>query len=622
MNSRRHGLISICLLLIGSAPPAGAKAPATPPAEKVAVTDGHTVHDVGQLLHHTTNWGLIGSTPGMGAPWADAPSAEWPAHSGIEHLWAAGLWVGGVVGGEVGGEIRVTTGGFQSEFLPTAAALDTIYTTAHGMPGGNRFPWPDADDDADGQEDEELLNGLDDDGDGRIDEDHAAIADQHFVCRYNDSEAALAQTRPDHTPLGIEVVQQSIQWDNEIADDFVGYDFTITNIGADLIEQVYLGIFSDFDIGPRSLPNADDDSAGFLSASIEIADGVWIPIQVAYMYDQAAINPQDSYIGWVLCGHTLDPAGLTAPAEAQVRSFQRFAGQLPFSSGGDPTNDAERYDLLSRQEWDTDVLAGRESDYRVMIGSGPFASLAPGESISYQAALVAGTGLGGMLINAAVAVAAYRGLSYDRDGDAGNGAEYTVHWLLDEDAPVASWTGYLMAARAADGVELTIETNLESARGLSVRRGAAPGVTGRTWSGADLTSVGSGIFRLLDSDRTGWPRSYELAFEDEGRILPLDRKQVDAPGPMDVELVAGPNPFNPQLNIRFAQPQPGRMLLQAFDVRGRCVRTLIDETRPEGPGTIVWRGDDDAGRSLASGVYQLRLATEGELVETRVTLVR
>ena len=46
-----------------------------------------------------TNFGVIGSTPGSGAPYASSPSAMWPAFSGVEYLWSAGLWLGALKNG-------------------------------------------------------------------------------------------------------------------------------------------------------------------------------------------------------------------------------------------------------------------------------------------------------------------------------------------------------------------------------------------------------------------------------------------------------------------------------------------------------------------------------------------
>lgn len=599
-----------------------AQSAADPAADKALVTDGHVVHDVGNIRHHVSNWGLIGSAPGLATSFSDAPSAMWPPGSGNEYLWVAGLWVGA----RVDGVPRATTSNYLSEFRPTPAPGDTIHPTATGAPGGNRYPWPDADDDGDGVEDEETLNGLDDDGDGLIDEDYAAFGDQQFVCTYNDLEPEIPASSPDHLPLGLQVVQRSLQWADPLLADFIGYDFTITNVGTQVLDDVYLGIFSDHDIGPRGLDVADNDYAGFVDTIATAADGTPVPVRLAYMYDGPGTHPVDGYAGWVLCGHTTDPAGALAPPAPVVNSFQCFSGTASFANGGDPTNDAERYQLLSAQQRDPDVLPGRYSDYRLLMASGPFATLAPGQSLRYQVALVLGAGLADLIDNAAEAVATCRGLAYDRDGDPGNGAEFTVPWLSVLEAPVSAQAGRLEAAVVDGGVELVVATNGGDEAGLGVVRRAGRDVPERRWPREALETLGADggrrLFRLRDVDAVGWPRDYALELAGAGQPLVLDEVHLTGPGATPLSLSAGPNPFNPLVKVRYAVPRAGHVVVQAFDVRGRLVRTLLDLELAAGGGELEWRGDDDAGRSLASGVYELRLTAPGGTARERVTLVR
>ena len=56
--------------------------------------NGEYVHTVGNLQMNVTNWGFLGSLPNSQLPMSDSPSAQWPPGSGIEYLYAAGLWVG------------------------------------------------------------------------------------------------------------------------------------------------------------------------------------------------------------------------------------------------------------------------------------------------------------------------------------------------------------------------------------------------------------------------------------------------------------------------------------------------------------------------------------------------
>ena len=152
--------------------------------------EGEFVHNVGQLQLNITNWGLIGSRPGTGAAYADAPSAMWPAGSGVEYLWAAGVWIGALKNGVP----LVTTGQYAAEILANPDdPLDTIYETFQGAQGGKRYPDPGEDDDQDGQINEDPINGLDDDLDGEIDEDFGAIGNQMFRCVMRDNTALVVE---------------------------------------------------------------------------------------------------------------------------------------------------------------------------------------------------------------------------------------------------------------------------------------------------------------------------------------------------------------------------------------------------------------------------------------------
>jgi len=69
-----------------------------------------------------------------------------------------------------------------------------------------------------------------------------------------------------------------------------------------------------------------------------------------------------------------------------------------------------------------------------------------------------------------------------------------------------------------------------------------------------------------------------------------------------------PNPFNPATVIRFEVPRnAGTVSLEIYDLTGRKVRTL--HQGPLGPGRheMTWRGRDDSGRPVSSGVYFYRL---------------
>jgi hypothetical protein len=396
----------------------------------VFITDGTFVMNIGEVQVNITNFGLIGSRYSDARPYSGAPSCQWPAGSGDEYLWGAGLWVGGVVLGEP----LVSTGGAGSEILPLDEPEYTIYEAVDGRlarpagndgAGGKRRPLPNPDDDDDGRVDEETLNGRDDDGDGRIDEDFGQIGNQMMVTTALDNTSLARESYPDHTPLNLEIVQTTFQWENDMVDDFVGFDYRITNIGPVDINKVYIGFFSDCDIGPRGGGGtAEDDLAGSWPAQhgspglVRASDGQFVPIQVGYMYDASETNLVEGYYGIVFLGHDIDPSGVKAPRRIGMRTYQSFAGSSSFEQGGDPGNDDERYQLLSAviEDWDNNTPPGKKADIRFLVSAGPFEVLERDESLNFQVGMVMGAGLGnedggtGLLANCAEAALTYYGI--------------------------------------------------------------------------------------------------------------------------------------------------------------------------------------------------------------------
>ncbi|MBN1826990.1 MAG: right-handed parallel beta-helix repeat-containing protein [Candidatus Eisenbacteria bacterium] len=83
-----------------------------------------------------------------------------------------------------------------------------------------------------------------------------------------------------------------------------------------------------------------------------------------------------------------------------------------------------------------------------------------------------------------------------------------------------------------------------------------------------------------------------------------------------------PNPFNPETAIRFAVPKAGRVSLVVYDVSGRRVAVLADGPFDAGDFERVWRGVDDTGRPVGSGIYFARMRAEGFQATRKMVLVR
>ena len=83
-----------------------------------------------------------------------------------------------------------------------------------------------------------------------------------------------------------------------------------------------------------------------------------------------------------------------------------------------------------------------------------------------------------------------------------------------------------------------------------------------------------------------------------------------------------PNPFNPTTSIRYAVPLQGRVKLRVYDLVGREVATLVDAEAAPGTYMINWRGVDDKGIPLSSGVYFYTLEGSGQQITKKMILLK
>lgn len=78
-----------------------------------------------------------------------------------------------------------------------------------------------------------------------------------------------------------------------------------------------------------------------------------------------------------------------------------------------------------------------------------------------------------------------------------------------------------------------------------------------------------------------------------------------------------PNPFRPSTTISYFIPENGPVSLRVFDLAGRELAILVDETQSAGPKSLVFEAD-----GLSSGAYFYRLQAGGEVRTRRFLLLR
>jgi len=83
-----------------------------------------------------------------------------------------------------------------------------------------------------------------------------------------------------------------------------------------------------------------------------------------------------------------------------------------------------------------------------------------------------------------------------------------------------------------------------------------------------------------------------------------------------------PNPFNPKTTIAFTLPAPQDVAIDVFDIAGRKVVTLIDDSLGAGQHFVEWTGRDADGQKVASGIYFYRMTAGEEEFSKKMVLLK
>lgn len=349
------------------------------------------VLNVGNVYMKVTNYAIIGNPfPNLSTD----PSGQWEGASGIEYLAFILLGVGGVnpIEPDLASRRRVS---LQAEWRPqTLDPIDRMYKSYDGQVHGSRGVDDDEDvpkhDPLDAQQwvDEDFQDGRDNDGDGLIDEDYAALGQEMWSCViWDNTAAALAATfNEKHVPLNLECRQTAFAYSVPGFKDFNAITWTIFNRSGHGIDSMYVGLRWDMDAGPVDSPTYfnDDvdlpffphgdfvvsldpnskwggkmDPKGYRRqlphvANFSVPDDSAMCPRLTLRVNGFSIADNDGDEGKttgipsiLLLGHTTDPLGFAAPAKVGWAGFRSFIAGTPYSAGGNPAVDQQRYEMFS-----------------------------------------------------------------------------------------------------------------------------------------------------------------------------------------------------------------------------------------------------------------------------------
>ena len=84
-----------------------------------------------------------------------------------------------------------------------------------------------------------------------------------------------------------------------------------------------------------------------------------------------------------------------------------------------------------------------------------------------------------------------------------------------------------------------------------------------------------------------------------------------------------PNPFNPTTTINFTLPLNKKITLKVYDMLGKEVKTLIDNTTlQKGNHKVIWDGTNNFGSKVASGNYIAKMKFGSFAKSIKMTLLK
>ncbi len=106
-----------------------------------------------------------------------------------------------------------------------------------------------------------------------------------------------------------------------------------------------------------------------------------------------------------------------------------------------------------------------------------------------------------------------------------------------------------------------------------------------------------------------------FATDGSGGGLPLpkiaqgeDLNIMEMSVPTNYQITSYPNPFNPTTVIKYALPNATHVTIKIYDLLGQEIITLVDEAQENGYRSVEWNGTNNAGSTVASGIYIYRLS--------------
>ena len=347
------------------------------------LSDTSSFTNIGNIGLTITNFGQFGNGLSKLSQENHPPSCEYPLGSGIEHLFAGGLWVGGFIKNDSVSNTKygpfVTTGAVDASSLSSTRGGGFEYTNDKGSTIIQR---------------------------SSINESPVfkpdAVSHQDYVMDYNDTNLTTKNktTIVDHNPLGIGVHEECYAWNFPFADFFVIKNIWIKNITNKYLDSVYVGLYSDAVVRNTKVTSTTN-SAFFSHGGLGYDDS----LKISYCYDvDGDVGFTDSYIGFLFLGsYPKLPAKFVQVNGSNTDTLTSTSyvawqwGNTSVQNFFAPDNDVKRYPKMQGyfqypvrfKDINPDQLR-TPSNRSELITHGYFKSINPGDSINVVFAILCG----------------------------------------------------------------------------------------------------------------------------------------------------------------------------------------------------------------------------------------
>jgi hypothetical protein len=147
---------------------------------------------------------------------------------------------------------------------------------------------------------------------------------------------------------------------------------------------------------------------------------------------------------------------------------------------------------------------------------------------------------------------------------------------------------------------------------------------------------GNGFFNIQSGNAKVDHVRFQMSNADQSKILlelfvpvdfffgmgsPTNVNESAEQNPLNFQLAQNyPNPFNSSTAIDYQIADAAVVELTIFNALGQKITTLVDAWQTAGQHQILWHGKDDAGKTVANGIYFYQLKS-GNFVQIRKMLL-